>query len=447
MLRIVCWSLVAFAALAVRLAASFVRRSGESGNTIIGRTLAELLQRLGPTFIKVGQLLASRPDLLNGEITRELQRLQERPTLESCHPTGRDLARAALGAPVSQLFAEFRDEPLAVGSVAAVHQARLHDGRTVAVKLLLPRVLGRIKTDLAWMMRIARWLERVPTLASLPIRAVAEEIATCLLRQTDLAAEAAASRHLRNALAATGEIVMPQLIDEICTPAALTMTYIDAFGECIVRRGESDRLAVQHGLRALYQMIFVEGLVHCDMHEGNLRCLQDGRMALIDFGFVAVMDTETRLSFAEFFLAMAVGDGAWCAEIALRLATAYPPTLDRTRFTADIAGIVHAAHGQRVDEFSVARFVGSLFEIQRRHRVRATPSFVMAIVALLVYEGLAKQIDATLDFQQLAMPYLARAEIWSTGTRAGDAASVQRAYSRQMARKRSREADQFETMV
>jgi len=335
-----------------------------------------------------------------------------------------------LGVPVGVAFSEFDEQPMAVGSVASVHRARLIDGRPVAVKLLTPGVARSIRADLHWVRRIALVAERVPGLRSLPIVRVVDEVGASLLGQVDFEREANANRRLRAALSAMPAVIIPTLVEELCTPSMITMQFVDAFAEPPVRRGSSDRESIRAGIRALFQMIFVEGFVHCDMHEGNLRCLPDGRIAVVDFGFVVSMNDDVRSSFAEFFFAMASGNGAWCADIALELADGYPATLDRAAFADDIAAVVGAAAGRRVGEFDVAHFVGSLFEIQRRHRVRATPAFVMAIVGLLVVEGLAKQIAPDLDFQREALPFISAANIWSGGSRSGDVASVQRRYRR-----------------
>src|SRR5437867_1639838 len=319
MMAMIWWTFVAACLLPVRIVSGIVRRRAEPRDAIVGRTLAELLQRLGPAFIKVGQLLGSRRDLFSEGIIRQLQSLQD--GLPSRRRViARDVVSRALGVPAEAVFAEFSNTPMATGSIATVHRARLHDGRAVVVKLMSPRVVETIRADLRLLRRVARVAERIPGLGSLPIGAVVEEVGACLLHQSDFTREADANHRLRAALGDGKDVVIPRLVDELCRPTLLTMEYIEAFAEPVVRRGESDRVAIRRGVRALYQMIFIEGLVHCDMHEGNVRCLPDGRLALIDFGFVAAMDTETRLSFAEFFFAMATGDGAWCADIAPQLA-------------------------------------------------------------------------------------------------------------------------------
>jgi ubiquinone biosynthesis protein len=428
MLLIAWWTSVAACTAFVRMAAAAVRGQRSRRAAIVGRTLADLLTRLGPTYVKLGQLLGGRRDLLGDEMVEALVSLRD--DLPPLNPVvARRIVTREIGAPIEMVFSEFANEPSASGSIASVYRARLRDGRPVAVKVLRPDAATRIRRDLELLRRGARWLERLPRLRALPLTAAIDELGACLLRQTDFVQEAAANRHLRAGLAEMSDVLLPSLVDERCTHHILVMDFVEAFAAPAVRRGE-DVVAVRAALRALYWMIFVDGVVHCDMHEGNVRCLPGGHVALVDFGFVARLAPDTRLAFAEFFFAMAAGDGPWCADIALRLAETYPNDLDERVFTAEIATIVTAATGRSIAEFNVARFVGDLFATQRRHGVRSTPAFVMAIVSLLVLEGLAKAIDSRVDFQREAMPFIARAGIWTSGSRSGDVASVRRRFSR-----------------
>jgi ubiquinone biosynthesis protein len=158
-------------------------------------------------------------------------------------------------------------------------------------------------------------------------------------------------------------------------------------------------------------MIFVDGLVHCDMHEGNLRFLPDGRAALIDFGFMAEMRAEDRVQFTRFFHALATRDARRCAGIVLGTAIHTPPGLDHGAFESAVARVIERASGASAGAFDVAGFVLDLFDVQRRHGVHGTPAFMMAIVSLLVLEGVTKEVDPALDFQREAYPYLLRASL------------------------------------
>ena len=159
----------------------------------------------------------------------------------------------------------------------------------------------------------------------------------------------------------------------------------------------------------LFRMIFAEGFVHCDMHQGNLHLLADGRAVLVDFGFIAELRRTDRIKFAEFFLALAINNGIRCARITLEIARSVPEDFPYQQFEREVAELVDAVSGASARDFQVFRFVTGMFDVQRRFRVRGTTGFMMAILSLLVFEGIAKDVDPDLDFQREAMPFVLRA--------------------------------------
>ena len=165
------------------------------------------------------------------------------------------------------------------------------------------------------------------------------------------------------------------------------------------------REAARAGLRALYRMIFVEGLIHCDLHGGNIRLLPDGRVAIVDFGLVAEMERADRLEFARFFYLVAIGDGRSCASVIIDTAMAVPVRLDRARFEAEIVSLLKTL-GRTAGNFSVSSFVIRLFDIQRRHGIIGAPQFMSAILSLFVFEGIVRHWLPDLNFQQEAQRYI-----------------------------------------
>jgi ubiquinone biosynthesis protein len=205
--------------------------------------------------------------------------------------------------------------------------------------------------------------------------------------------------------------VVPALVEELCGTSILTMEFIDALHLPQVQDESRAREALVVALRALYRMIFVEGLIHCDLHQGNLHLLADGRAVIIDFGFIAELERADRVKFAEFFYSMAANSGVRCAQIILETASFFPSDFDYEAFEAKIVSLVNRVAGMKANEFQVTDFVVGLFDIQRRFRIRGTTAFTMAILSLLVFEGIAKRLYADLDFQQEAIPFILRASI------------------------------------
>ena len=394
---------------AVRRAAGRMPR-GETRGGVLGRTLAELFEALGPTYVKLGQLLSTRRDLLGEDAIRPLARLRDGlpPGPFRAVPA---LFREELGVEVGDAFRELEPVPVASASIATVYRGRLRDGRVVAVKVRRPDVARRVHADLRLLRLAGRLLGRLPPLRLVPVEATVEDFCVSLERQLDFTREAAASRRIRRALACEPGVAVPALVEELCGPSILTMEFMDGFRPLGAGGGEEARAALLSAVRALYRMIFVEGCIHCDLHQGNLGFLPGGRAAILDFGFVAEIGDEARLRFAEFFYAMATNDGARCARITRDTALSVPPGLAYRAFEAEVAALVDRVSRVSASEFRVADFVGRLFDLQRRYGLRGTSAFVMPILSLLVLEGIVKEVDPGLDFQREARPFVLRASL------------------------------------
>jgi ubiquinone biosynthesis protein len=371
----------------------------------MAHSLALTLERLGPTYVKLGQILGTRRDILPDEVASHLEQLQD--CLEPA-PFERvsSLFREELGLEIDDLFVQLDPVPIASASIACVYRGVLRDGREVAVKVRRPEVERMIDLDLGLLQRLVRMLARLPMLRDFPLVPVMDEISGCLMRQVDLRAEARANQRIRKALAAQPDVLVPSLIERYCSQSVLTMELLPMERPV---RDPSRRAALVAALRALYRMIFVEGLVHCDLHGGNLCLLSDGRAVMVDFGFMAELPTPTRLRFAEFFAAMASGNGKRCARITVETAMFTPADLPYAAFELDVCGLVSRAAGATIADFRVADFVLGLFRIQRRYRIVGTPAFTMAIVSLLVFEGAAKDVAGDLDFGSEALPFVLNA--------------------------------------
>jgi ubiquinone biosynthesis protein len=397
---------IAAARLGLSLAWRALAHRTEPRAAVVGRALASLFRALGPTYVKLGQILATRQDLLGEELVRELEPLQDRLP-PAPFATVAERFREELGLELHDVFAELGPRPLASASIASVYRGRLHDGRPVAVKVRRPGIVERVEADLRLLELGASAIGRLPAFRSVPVRASLDEFAGCVRRQLDFRAEADAARRVRAMLSSQPDVVVPALVDRYCSGSILTMELVPTAR--VHDGGGKSRDALLTALRALYLMIFVEGFVHCDLHRGNLHLLRDGRAVIVDFGFMAELTDAARRKFAEFFFALAANDGARCAQIVVDTAEFLPPDLPYAEFEAELSAVVARAAGARVRDFQVADFVLSLFDLERRYRIYGTTAFTMAIVSLLVFEGIAKSVDSDLDFQQEAAPFLARA--------------------------------------
>lgn len=378
----------------------------------LGLTLAETCIRLGPVFIKLGQILSTRQDLLGTAIIEPLGRLVDDLPAED-YLTVQAILASEFGRPTPTIFASFDPTPIGSGSIACVYHATTRDGRSVAVKVQRPKARGEIDRDLRLLELGARVLSRLPAFRDVPIIDITTELSSCLRNQLDFRREASAQTKLREALAHEHNVLIPNLVTELCTDTVLTMGFIDGLmpiGHPDDSLETTNRVLLA-ALNALYRMIFVEGFVHCDLHSGNLYRGRGGTVVILDFGFTAQLSVSHRLAFAEFFYALATDDGDAVAELTLALASKIPCELDRTRFSNDIRALVHRYSARRAHEFSVAGFASAMFAIQRRHHVRSTTGFIAAVMSLAILEGLIRTHIPNLDFQERAKPYLLRASI------------------------------------
>jgi ubiquinone biosynthesis protein len=386
---------------------ALTRRDG-GGRRHLYRRLVHLLTRLGPTFIKAGQVLGTRRDVLPVELCEELSRLQDDVPPLDPRLTQRTL-RAVYADP-DAIFAEFDPVPVASGSVACVYRARLHTGREVAVKLRRPDAERLMTLDIAVMSRMSVFLAKLPVLRDLPVLEVVRHMGEAVLGQLDLAREADNLRRLRDNLAAVPRVWVPQVLPAESRPASIVMEFIPGLDTTTAERcGRfARRRFAASALTSIYQMLFVDGFVHCDMHPGNLYFTENGHVVVLDAGFSVQLTERLRRLFAEFFMNMAIGRGERCAEIVLDSAEGLRPSADPETFKVKMADLVHCSHGRSAKEFSLMAFAAEMFDLQRRYGVHAAPELIFPLLSLLVVEGTVRDLDPELDFQETAKPVLNR---------------------------------------
>ncbi|MGA5901179.1 ABC1 kinase family protein [Streptomyces venetus] len=387
--------------------AARLRRS-PNGGLRNGDRWVRMLTHLGPSYIKIGQLLSTRRDLLPDDVTQALSRLTDAVRPPSRRRIERAVRRSYRNRPWP--FREFHWEPLACGSIATVHEAVTHDGCRVAVKVRRPGIDRMMQRDFALTASMMGMLGGLPALRQMPFRLMHAQVGGAILRQLDFEAEAASLTVLRDNLADFENVRIPATLPELCTSETVVMEYI---GD--LRRFEPDELdigtrraAVRAVLAAVYEMLFVDGIVHCDMHPGNLYLDPDGGLVILDAGFVIRLSEPVRRSFADFFINMALGDGSMCAQIVIDSAAQMADDCDTEGFRAGLRTLVEEASGAKSGDFDLARFAGRLFELQRRFGLYPVPEFAFPLLSLLVIEGMIKEFDADVDFQAEAMPVLRR---------------------------------------
>jgi ubiquinone biosynthesis protein len=379
--------------------------TGRSVSAVRRTWLVDTVTELGPAFIKFAQMMSTRPDLISPAVCRALDGLYDdvRPVpLTELAP----LLERRLGRGVAEAIVR-SGSAVAAGSIATVYRATLPDGRVVAVKVRRPGIHRVLRRDLALMRRTAGLLAKLPVFRGVPVVEIVRQLTESVHRQLDLSAERDNLERLRTNLAQLPDLRVPETYPELCHEDIVVMEFIEGLHRVRPEDLSADdrRRTVVTALHAVYQMLFQDGLVHCDLHPGNLYPRPDGSVAIVDAGFTVQLHPRAQDKFASFFHQMTQGNGQLCAEIVLSTATAGPDS-DTEGFCRELRALVERSAGAQAADFDLVGFAGRLFDIQRRYGLYADPQFVFPILSLLVLEGTVRDFAPDLDFQAEAVPFL-----------------------------------------
>jgi ubiquinone biosynthesis protein len=374
------------------------------------RCFVGLFRSLGATFIKVGQIMSTRPDLFPPHVIHALETLQDNVGPFPFALVQRTVLED-LGRPIDEVFVELQPQPIASASVAQVHKARLADGRIVAVKVRRPKIEQIVEFDLRVMKMFAWCMCIVPSVKLLaPVESV-EEFGRGIRMQLDFKIEADNNRRFRRYFAGDPDVIFPALVEELCTKRVLVMDFIDGtkilqFKKIDHSPAKSKRLAAI-GFRVMLKMIFEDGFVHADLHPGNIFITRDERVAILDLGLVGELDDEHRGGFARYFAAWAQGDGATMAKLMSQLSPS-KRIPDYPGFEKAVVAFVQKYYGKKLGEVQVSLVFMDMMNILRKYRVRVNPTFTLVNIAIAVTEGIGKQLDPEVDLMAEALPFFAR---------------------------------------
>jgi len=368
---------------------------------------ARVLEALGPVFVKFGQMLSTRPDLLPEEYVQQLQRI--------CHhvaPFPGQVSRRAieeeLGRSPEEVFEEFSDEPLASGSIAQVHAARLKDGTSVIVKVRRPAIERIVEDDLAIMEFLAEHADRREEFKPLRLPMLVDEFREGISREQNLLTEAANTHKFWAAFRDDKRLLVPKVYWDYCTPRLLTLQRLEGtyVSELLGRPDaeETKRDVAEIILDRFMTQFFHIGSFHADPHSGNILVTQDGRLALIDFGLVGRLGERLRNQLTVFIVALANEHLELAAEVIGELGSV-PPEAGIEEFKADVASLLDRHYSVPVEKIDLQVAFRDMMGLVRKYRVVMPRDFVLLGKTLVSVGGLVTRLSPALRPAEVAAPH------------------------------------------
>ncbi len=375
-----------------------------------GARLRRTLDDLGPTFVKFGQVLSTRPDVIPESILSELQKLQNTAAPIPLEQAQR-VIEEDLGVPVEKLFAAFDPVQLGSASIGQVYRARLRSGEAVAVKVQRPGARGRVEADLALMRDLAALLDaRFGDRILIDVPGLVAEFEGVILRELDYGAEAQNARRFAHNFAGT-RVKVPAIYLDLSTHRVLTMEFVEGtrfqnLQPRLLPPAERRRVATM-GADAIFKMAFEDGFFHGDPHPGNLVLTPEGDLALLDFGMVGFMSRGDIEALSRLFIAV-IGQDAPAVLRGLEALGVRFPAEVRGPLVQELREFLHKYSGLSVGEVTLGQALGELISLARRYRLSLPPVFPLLMKALVTAEGLSRSIDPSINVYEIARPYARR---------------------------------------
>jgi ubiquinone biosynthesis protein len=374
--------------------------------------LRSALEELGPSFVKLGQLLSTRADVLPPEYIEELRKLQDRVPAVPLRAIERVIERELRAAPTA-LFERFDPEPIAAASVAQVHRARLFTGEEVVVKVVRPGIERELRQDVRLMYHLSDLLERTWELARIVgLRNLVAEFERTVLRELDMLIEAGRIEKFARNFHGSDEIHIPAVHWGFCSRSVLTLEHIDGIKmdevEEIRGRGIDPKEIALIGLRSFSRQLMEFGFFHADPHPGNTLVLSDGRVALIDFGITGYLDTQTMQQIANLFLGYAEHDYDLVLEALVEAGLVPGELAASPKFVSDLKDMSEAFYGRSLQHISVRDVYDQIMGLLVKYRVRLPRNLLLLLKTFVQTEALGKILGSDASLLEVSKPYAKR---------------------------------------
>jgi len=372
------------------------------------RRLRLLLQDLGPTYVKLGQVLSTRPDILPSAYIKELRTLQDASSPIALEAVTKAV-EGALGAAVGELFARFEESPLATGSIAQVHRAALADGRQVVVKVQRPGIEQTIRSDVDLLYVLARVIEATVEESAMyaPVRIV-QEFERAIFQELDFVHELKNVEDLRRNFGDGSPVVFPKCVEELCARTVLVMEYVE--GEKLSTFDAASPLAekvVKSLLDGYFQMVYTDGLFHGDPHPGNVLVLPDGRVALLDMGLVGRLSRRLQDSLVQVSIAVAMKDADSTARIIHQIGSP-AERVSILKFRDDIDALYSRYLGGTLEEVDAGGLLAEILDLAIRYKIRIPADTALLAKVCITLEGLVRALRPGTQVGTAMAPYARR---------------------------------------
>lgn len=367
------------------------------------------LEGLGATFIKFGQVMSTRPDLIPEDVIDELEKLQEHVPPFDAQTAVRSV-EVELGAPVAKLFAEFDPQPFAAGSLAQVHRAVHHDGTPLAVKVRRPGVVRTVERDIGLMLELATLVEYyIPEAAVFDPVGLVEHFARTIRRELAFTREGRAADEIGRMFRNDATLVVPRVYWELTTDSVLTMQFLE--GEKLERDTDWSKLAISprcvaaNGARIFMKQAFEFGLFHGDPHPGNFRIMRDGSIGLLDYGMIGILDEDKREELVDLLLAINHRDVTAAVDVIQQLGQAFRP-IDAPLLRTDVREFVNNYYDISLERLNVGNMLKDFVGILSRHGIRCPGDLMLLIRAMITLEGVGRELDPQFNLAEHLAPFV-----------------------------------------